>query len=375
MKNKLKFLLKPNFVFFLYMLVTVVASLQKIFKEIPNNYLIFKYSFLNLIYGIDLYSLHPEQHYDYYKYSPVFTLLMAPFTLIPDFVGALLWNVLNVFVFFMGVKSLELDNKYKAIFLWLCLFEVITSINYFQSNLLLAGLMLLVLSYMQKSRVQLSGLMSVILFNIKIFGAGVASIFLLYPNKLKFIFSSLIYFVVLVLVTVLASSYDYMYAMYASWLGLLFWDFDASLGLSVMSWFSFIPKLWIQVFATLLVFLPILISWIKKYKLSPYMLTASIMLWSVIFNHKAETATYIIAVTGATLYYAYSRKNILDKILISLVFVLTTLSPTELFPKFILPYLGGKDFVKLLPCFLVWLKLSFEIWTTLWSGARRQHYR
>ncbi|RME20836.1 MAG: hypothetical protein D6800_12755, partial [Candidatus Zixiibacteriota bacterium] len=42
-----------------------------------NNYLIFKYSFLNLLAGKNLYVTHPEQYYDLFKYSPTFALLMA----------------------------------------------------------------------------------------------------------------------------------------------------------------------------------------------------------------------------------------------------------------------------------------------------------
>ena len=52
-----------------------------------NNYIIFKSSFHFLLTGEDLYALHPETHFDYYKYSPSFPLFMAPFYALPDLPG------------------------------------------------------------------------------------------------------------------------------------------------------------------------------------------------------------------------------------------------------------------------------------------------
>ena len=41
-----------------------------------NNYIIFKQSYFHLIENKDLYTLYPNEHWDYYKYSPTFSLLM-----------------------------------------------------------------------------------------------------------------------------------------------------------------------------------------------------------------------------------------------------------------------------------------------------------
>ena len=52
-----------------------------------NNYKIFKESYFHLIQNKDLYQLYPAEHFDYFKYSPTFSLLMAPIAYLPDLAG------------------------------------------------------------------------------------------------------------------------------------------------------------------------------------------------------------------------------------------------------------------------------------------------
>ncbi len=80
----------------------------------------------------------------------------------------------------------------------------------------------------------------------------------------------------------------------------------------------------------------------------------------IIFNHKAESPTFIIAVGGVAIWYIASKRTFLDKTLLFLVFVFTTLSPTDLFPKIIFKYLDY-NIVKALPCVLVWIKLQIDL--------------
>jgi hypothetical protein len=373
------FLTDIRFIVGLYFISTIVVSIQKINSNSINNVLIFRSSFLNFINQIDLYSLHPEQHYDYYKYSPLFAILMAPFAMLPSLWAALVWNLVNAILFLVGVKMLEVDTKSKKIFLWLCFFEFLTSMNYFQSNVMMSGLMLLTFASFSRLKPFVSGILSMLLLSIKIFGASVASIFILYPKKNIFILSAFMFAIVSFLLCVLLSSFEYTTSMYVSWFKLLLWDFDASLGLSVMALINkyvFMPKLWIQVIGTLFTFAPIIICWLRGPRgVSRASLISAVMIWSVIFNHKAETATFIIAVTGSILWFTYSKKTLFDKAIIVLVFIFTTLSPTELFPKPIVEILGGKDLVKLTPCILVWIKILFDEWITLLSLKGHQSYR
>ena len=80
----------------------------------------------------------------------------------------------------------------------------------------------------------------------------------------------------------------------------------------------------------------------------------------VIFNHKAESPTFIIAVSGAAIWYFLQKHNIVNSVLILLVVFFTILSPTDLFPQsarnnFVNPYV-----IKAVPLILIWMKLIYD---------------
>ena len=100
-----------------------------------------------------------------------------------------------------------------------------------------------------------------------------------------------------------------------------------------------------------------------------YLLICSILLWIVIFNHKAESPTFIIAMTGVALWFVKSKKSSLNIILFVSAVLLTSLSPTDLFPKylkeeFVVPYT-----LKAFPCILIWLKITYDMITLKPTGT------
>lgn len=100
-----------------------------------------------------------------------------------------------------------------------------------------------------------------------------------------------------------------------------------------------------------------------------YLLPASIMIWRIVFNHLAESPMYIIAATGIALWYAQSQRSRLYLALLTGVFVLSSLSPTDVFPanprkEYIIPYA-----LKALPCFLVWIAIKYKMFTGKFKPA------
>lgn len=84
-------------------------------------------------------------------------------------------------------------------------------------------------------------------------------------------------------------------------------------------------------------------------------------MWVVIFNHKAESPTYIIAMTGIAIWFVMSEKNKLNLILFASALILTSISSTDIFPRylrneFIRPYT-----IKALSCILIWLKIIYDL--------------
>jgi hypothetical protein len=122
---------KPLYIGIILTVITIVITGQsfllktKTFQgEIEythyNNYKIFKESYFHLVEKQDLYQLYPKEHWDYYKYSPTFALFMAPFAYLPDFLGLLFWNLLNVLMSPSGGKSLAFRRRLKFNIFVLC---------------------------------------------------------------------------------------------------------------------------------------------------------------------------------------------------------------------------------------------------------------
>ena len=96
---------------------------------------------------------------------------------------------------------------------------------------------------------------------------------------------------------------------------------------------------------------------------------ASILLFVVLFSTGSESSTYIIAFVGVALWYVNSseKRSNLDLALLIFAFILTSMSPSDLFPSyirktFVMPYA-----LKALPCVIIWFKLIYELCTRDYS--------
>ncbi len=106
---------------------------------------------------------------------------------------------------------------------------------------------------------------------------------------------------------------------------------------------------------------------IKKYKDVQFQLLilSSTMLFTVLFSSGSESPTYIIAFVGVATWYVNLPKpaSTLEIALLVFALILTSLSPSDIFPKFIKTQYVVKYSLKALPCFLVWLYIVYETWT------------
>ncbi len=359
-------------------LVTVLITIQslllgdKVYVEGGNvynhynNYSIFKYAYYHLISNADLYILHPHEHWDLYKYSPAFAAFMGLFWYLPDWLGLLLWNGLNVGVLALGVYSLPLATQKKGGFILLfALLETIVATQNDQSNALMAGLILLGYSHFKRDIFITSTLFLSLTVFIKIFGLVAFCIYLWKPKKLAQVAGfSVGWFVALaVIVPLLFVDFNQLTFLYQSWGDLLANDHSTSVGLSVagwlQSWFAFTPKDTYILFLGVLLFLLGYVSTLKKSTLAQQLsVVASLLIWVVIFNHKAESPTFVIAMVGASIWYiSKEQPNKWDKALMIFTFVFTSLSTTDLVPPSVRRNLVDTYVLKAFPLILVWCKI------------------
>ena len=85
------------------------------------------------------------------------------------------------------------------------------------------------------------------------------------------------------------------------------------------------------------------------------------MLFVVIFNHATESPTYIIATTGAAIWFAVSKKNKLNIGLLILLVFACIIVPTDIYPTFIKKEYLIPLKIRVIPCVLIWLKLFYDL--------------
>ncbi len=365
-------------VFVLYGVVVVAVCLQSLLLpdrqmglDGPwytqyNNYIIFKQSFFHLIHQQDLYAWYLPEQWDLFKYSPAFALFFGALAWLPDFIGLTLWNLLNASTVFFAIRQLPaLAVKAKISILLLVLIELTTSMQNAQSNALMAGLLVLAFVRLEKGNYFLAALFITLTAFIKIFGLFAFVLYLFYPGKVRLAVYTIFCFVLLTIIPLVVVPIDQLKFLYMSWFHLLVDDHSASYGLSVMGWLASwfhlgINKNLVVGLGLLVVMLPFL-RW-RKYNEYSFrlLMLSSILVWIVIFNHKAESPTFIIAMTGAGIWYFLNKRNATDLVLIVSAFIFTSLSPTDVFPLWIQDNLLDPYAIKVVPCILIWCKIIFE---------------
>jgi hypothetical protein len=365
-------------IFGLLVLLVLTASIQSYFGAYHtfenggflysdyNNYIIFKSAYINLIKGNDLYIHYPEEQWDLYKYTPSFAAFFGLFAYLPDYLGLFLWNFVNAMLLLVAFYYLpKFSLIQKGVMVLIVLIELMTSIQNEQSNALIAGLIILSFGLLEKQKYFISILLLVFASYIKLFGIVGFIMLLFYKNKPKLFLYTLFWFIIIGIIPLIfidLKHYDFLIISYKLMLSN---DHSMSLGYSVMgllnSWFSIeINKLIVVGLGAILMMIPLLnFKAYKSLKFRMFMLI-SILLWIVIFNHKAESPTFIIALSGVAIWYTIIEKNYINIFLFVLCILLTCLSPTDVFPKFIRDSFVNPYSLKALPCVLIWFAIVFQ---------------
>lgn len=333
-----------------------------------NNYIIFRQSFFHLSAGKNLYLYYPDEYWDLYKYSPSFPVLFSPLFIMPMFIGLFFWNLINVLSLAWAVNNIKIlkDKKAYAILIFL-FFEFMTSIQNSQSNALMAALLIGAYNYLEDGKSNKAAFLIAISFYIKIFGGIGFLLFLFYkPSVKKFLQAAVIFIVIGFLPLVLISLEQLKY-LYLEWLKLLQMDHDTSLGVSVQGFFSVWFNLSLNKIYTLLAGIILLMTPLLNFKninnsKQILNLVALILIWLIIFNHKAESATFIIAMTGAGIWYFSNDENSkLNTVLIVLCFVFGSMSSTDMFPRFVRVNYFQPYVVKVIPYMLLFGKILYDL--------------
>ncbi|MFQ3576887.1 MAG: glycosyltransferase family 87 protein [Cytophagales bacterium] len=333
-----------------------------------NNYVIFKQSFHHLIENKLLYQFFEFDHWDFYKYSPTFALLFGIFAGLPDWLGLILWNLLNSLVFVFAISRLNhLSEFQRTLFLFFTLLEMNTNLVNNQANGLMAGLMLLFFSFQEKGKYSIANFLLCLSVFIKIFSILGFLLLFLYPNRWERILNALLWGVFFAILPLLVTDFESLIAQYENWLLLLKNDSSFGAGLSFHRFFTILlnfefDKSLSLAFGLILFILSFLKVYLNNdsFRLKVFF-WAQLMIWVIIFNHRAESPTYIIALSGLFLamFQFYNNKSFFIAISIFSI-LLTSLTATDLFSgaevkKWIYEYS-----VKAIPAICIWFLLVYH---------------
>lgn len=355
-------------------LFPVIKSVVEGHSHIHNNYFVYKYNFLHVINLQNLYASYPENYFDYNHYGPVFAFIIAPFALLPDSAGVILWAIFNAWILLKAVQLLPIKQQQYLLILLLCAHELMTAAANVQSNPLIAALIVLSFVFIKNKQDFWAALMIMLGTFIKLYGVVGLAFFFFSNNKIKLILSMMFWSAVLFVLPMLISSPAFIVQTYHDWYAdLLYKNADninsTRVNVSVM---GMIHKMGALEISNIAILLPGMILFASSYLRFNFfknvnyqlLILASTLIFPVIFSTGSESPTYIIAFIGVAIWFINAEKPLskLDMGLLIFALILTSLSPSDLFPKELKVRYVDPYALKALPCFLIWLKIIYETW-------------
>ncbi len=340
-KNKIVAFFSLKKIYILYFVITLATSIQVIVASIGskftryNNYLIFKHSFQHLLENKNLYILYNNEYFDLYKYSPSFAFLMGFFNIFPDWLGVFIFNLIGILTLLIAVNKIHISNPNIRYILLFIFIEMGISLSSTQTNIFIAGVSVLIFSLLKNKNYFIASLCLVLSFYIKIYGILVGILFLLDNQRIKLILYSIFWIFIIGIIPLIIIKPDQLILQYQNWMELLKMDHSNSLGASIQIILIHdlnipISKLMIVIIGLIFLLIPLIrISLYNSTKFQLYYL-CSILIWLVIFNHKAESPTYIIAMLAIAIFYVNTDKSTALKIIMLLCLLFTSFSSTDL---------------------------------------------
>lgn len=359
----------------LWLIIALLSVLVKLDINDINNYKIFKNVFYHTINKLPLYKEYPLEYFDHNHYGPIFSIVIAPFAMLPDYIGIPLWSLFNAGILAWAITQLPLKSSQINAILWICLHELLTTLLGLQFNPLMTAIILLSFVYIEKAKDFWSAFFIVLGVFVKLYGIVGLAFFFFSKNKFKFILSLTFWSIVLFCLPMLLSSPEYIIQTYKEWFERLVEKNNENAGLNSYQDISLmgIVRRFFQ--DSSISNLPFLIGGIilfglqylriKEYKEVSYrlMLLASVLIFTVIFSSGSESPTYIIAFVGVAIWFVIQPKPISNFYILLFIFalILTSLSPSDLIPKYLKDNFIRPYALKALPCVLIWFTIFYEM--------------
>ena len=380
------FFAQPRTLFGLWTFLAVIAGITKIAPHRHNNFLIFRGVFWHTLQKLSLYDFYPKEYNDHNHYGPIFSLVIAPFAVVPDALGLLGWLVVLALGMYYAVRRLPLEEGRQIFLYWFCAHELLTALQMQQFNIAIAAIIVGSFAAIEKGREVTAAFFIVLGTFVKLYGVVGLAFFFFVKRKPRFILALIGWSVVCFVAPMLISSPEYVLGQYVEWYERLAAKngentFALMQNISLLGMIRKISgsaaysDLWVILPGLALFGLPYLRFSQYRHLAFRYGILSSVLLFVVLFSTGSESSTYIIPFAGIALWYVTSpwKRTGWDVALMVFAFVLSSLSPSDLFPRslreaYVLPYA-----LKALPPTLIWLRLSYELLTRDYAPSEKSY--
>jgi hypothetical protein len=352
----------------LWIAAIVAATVQQGIAHQHNNFLIFRAASRHLIAGSDLYATYPAEHADFYKYSPTFALLFAPFAYLPFHLAMLLWNALNAGALFVAL-GMVLPRRAATVARAIIFLDMLGSLQNVQSNALVAALIIFTFAAYERHHTVLGSMAAVAGTYVKLFPLAGVSFALFHPRKVRVAIALVLGIILFALLPLLVTSPDTLLAQYASWRAIEARD-ALHPGYSVMNVLELLfhrgwPNWPVQLVGVLLLVAPIVLQrsrW-HEWELRRLYL-CSVLVFCIIFNHLAESPTFVLGVAGVAIWFAaLTRPSRWEWALFAFIVVCTILASSDAMPAAIQRDFFDRYRFKVVPLIVLWIELQRRLWT------------
>ena len=244
-----------------------------------------------------------------------------------------------------------------------------------QFNVAIAAIILLSFWLVENERDEWATFFIVVGTLVKLYGIVGLAFFLFSRHKVRYVLTLLGWTAVLVCLPMLYSGVDYQLSQYAEWFRCLMGK-NAENADSIaqnISLLGMVHRVSGLQFSDLWLIAPGMVLFALPYlRFSQYgnvafrqTLLASVLMFVCLFSTGTESSGYIIALTGVAIWYTAApwTRSRWDIALMVFAFVLTSLSPSDLFPAYLRRELVQPYALKALPVALVWFRLCYELLT------------
>lgn len=393
-RNKIaQFLAKPFFhdyrtIFVLWVLMCIIVAITKSYNS-DGNYRIFIGVWNHTIEQLPLFDHYLLEYDDMNHYGPFFALVIAPFAWMNRYAGMAFWMLFLSMFLYVSVRKSDF-TKYQQLFVfWFCSHELLNALFLQQYNIAITAGVLLTFTMIERKQDFWAAFFIMLGTMIKLYGIVGLAFFFFSKNKLTLVLSCLFWGVVMFVAPMAVSSPEYIIQQYYEWyialveknadnINVLAGNMaDLSTNISLLGMVRRTTQ--IVTYSDLWLIIPGIIAFLIPYlRISQYKyvafrqtLLASVLMFTVLFSTGSENSTYIIAFAGVALWYCCApwKRSKWDIALMVVVFIISSLSPGDLFPKAIYRGLIQPYALKALPVTIVWFKLCYEMYTRDYTPA------